>query len=132
MAHAAFPPTAVSGVRLAFEPGRDRTTVPVRSAVFGMTVALAAVMAAVVFGSSLAHVIADPAVAGWNWDLAIGNPHSGDLSAQTAPRLRHDPDVAGFAATASRPHRLQHLMSRAVWDERQMLDVRRSGRHGIS
>jgi hypothetical protein len=100
MAHAAFPPTAVSGVRLAFEPGRDRTTVPVRSAVFGMTAALAAVMAAVVFGSSLAHVIADPSVAGWNWDLAIGNPHSGDLTAQTAPRLRHDPDVAGFAATA--------------------------------
>jgi hypothetical protein len=100
MAHAAFPPTAVAGVRLAFEPGRDRTAVPVRSAVFGMTAALAAVMAAVVFGSSLAHVIADPAVAGWNWDLAIGNPHSGDLSAQVAPRLRHDPDVAGFAATA--------------------------------
>ena len=100
MAHAAFPPTAVSGIRLALEPGRDRTTVPVRSAIFGMTAALAAVMAAVVFGSSLAHVIADPAVAGWNWDLAIGNPHSGDLSAQTAPRLYHDPAVAGFAATA--------------------------------
>ena len=43
---AGFPPTAVSGVRLAFEPGRDRTAVPVRSAIFGMAVALAAVMAA--------------------------------------------------------------------------------------
>ena len=64
MAHAGFP-AAVSGVRLAFEPGRDRTAVPVRSAIFGTTAALAAVLAAVVFGSSLAHVIADPAVTGW-------------------------------------------------------------------
>lgn len=100
MAHAGFPPAAVSGVRLAFEPGRDRTAVPVRSAIFGTTAALAAVLAAVVFGSSLAHVIADPAVAGWAWDLAVGNPHYGDISAQAEHKLRENPDVAGFAATA--------------------------------
>jgi hypothetical protein len=100
MAGRGFPPTAVSGVRLAFEPGRDRTAVPIRSAIFGMAVALATVMAALVFGSSLAHVIDDPVVAGWNWDVAVGNPHSGDISAQIQPRLRKDPDVAGFTATA--------------------------------
>ena len=106
MAHRGFPPTAVSGVRLAFEPGRDRTAVPVRSAIAGMAVALAAVMAALVFGSSLAHVIDDPAVAGWNWDVAVGNPHSGDTSAQTEPQLRKNPDVAGFTATAMGDGRL--------------------------
>jgi predicted lysophospholipase L1 biosynthesis ABC-type transport system permease subunit len=100
MAHAGFPPTAVSGVRLAFEPGRDRTAVPVRSAIVGTTAALAAVMAAVVFGSSLAHVIADPAAAGWTWDLVVGSPHSGDISAQTERKLRQNPDVSGFAMTA--------------------------------
>ena len=100
MAGRGFPPTAVAGVRLAWEPGRDRTAVPVRSAILGMAVALAAVMAALVFGSSLAHVIDDPVIAGWNWDVAVGNPHSGDISAQTEPRLRKDPDVAGFTATA--------------------------------
>jgi hypothetical protein len=100
MARGGFPPAAVAGVRLAFEPGRDRTSVPVRSAIAGMAVALAAVMAALVFGSSLAHVIDDPAVAGWNWDVAVGNPHSGDTSAQTEPQLRKNPDVAGFTATA--------------------------------
>jgi len=99
MAGRGYPPTAVSGVRLAFEPGRDRTAVPVRMAILGMAVALAAVMAALVFGSSLAHVIDDPVIAGWNWDVAVGNPHSGDISAQTEPRLRKDPDVAGFTAT---------------------------------
>jgi hypothetical protein len=100
MAGRGFPPAAVSGVRLAFEPGRDRTAVPVRSAIFGMAVALAAVMTALVFGSSLAHVIDDPVVAGWNWDVAVGSPHSGDTSGQTVPKLRHNRDVAGLTATA--------------------------------
>ena len=100
LAHRGFPPTAVSGVRLAFEPGRDRSAVPVRSAILGMVVALAAVMAALVFGSSLAHVISDPEVAGWNWDVAIGNPHSGNTSAQTVPKLRANPHVTGLTATA--------------------------------
>ena len=100
MAGAGFPPTAVAGTRLAFEPGRDRTAVPVRSAIFGMTVALAAVIAALVFASSLGHVINDPVVAGWNWDVAVGNPHSDDLGAQSERGLRKDPDVAGFSATA--------------------------------
>ena len=100
MPGAGFPPTAVAGTRLAFEPGRDRTAVPVRSAIFGMTVALAAVIAALVFASSLGHVINDPVVAGWNWDVAVGNPHSDDLGAQIEPGLHKDPDVAGFSATA--------------------------------
>jgi hypothetical protein len=100
LAHRGFPPTAVSGVRLAFEPGRDRSAVPVRSAILGMVVALAAVMAALVFGSSLAHVISDPVVAGWNWDVAVGNPHSTSPSAQTVPKLRANPQVTGFTGTA--------------------------------
>jgi hypothetical protein len=100
LAHLGFPPTAVSGVRLAFEPGRDRSAVPVRSALLGMVVALAAVMTVLVFGSSLAHVISTPVLAGWNWDVAVGNPHSGDTRAQTVPKLRANPHVTGFTATA--------------------------------
>ena len=100
LARQGFPPSAVSGVRLAFEPGRGAAAVPVRSAVLGMTVALAAVMAALVFGSSLDNVISNPVIAGWNWTVAVGNPHAGDTSAQMEPRLRADPDVSGFTATA--------------------------------
>jgi len=100
MARQGFPSPAVTGIRLAFEPGSDRTAVPVRSAVLGTALALGAVIAALVFGSSLAHVIDDPRLAGWNWDVAVGNPHSGDTSAQTIPRLRADASLAGFTATA--------------------------------
>ncbi len=100
LARRGFPVPAVTGIRLAFEPGSDRTAVPVRSAVLGTALALAAVIAALVFGASLAHVIGDPRLAGWNWDVAVGNPHSRDTSAQTIPKLRADAGLAGFTATA--------------------------------
>ena len=100
MARRGFPSPAVTGIRLAFEPAGDRTPVLVRSAVLGTALALAAVIAALVFGASLAHVIGDPRLAGWNWDVAVGNPHSGDTAARTIPKLRANASVAGFTATA--------------------------------
>ena len=100
MARRGAPPAAVSGLRFAFEPGADPSAVPVRSAVLGTVLALAAVIAALVFGASLTHLISDPRIVGWNWDVAVGNPHSGDTSAQTEPRLGANPDIAGFTATA--------------------------------
>jgi hypothetical protein len=93
-------PAAVSGIGLAFAPGRGRSAVPVRAAIVGMAAALAAVLAALVFGSSVSHVIGDPAIAGWDWDVTVGNPHSGDVSAQAVPRLRADGFVSGFTVTA--------------------------------
>jgi FtsX-like permease family len=99
-------PAAVSGIQLAFEPGRGRSAVPVRAAIAGMAAALAAVLAALVFGSSVSHVIGDPAVAGWDWDVTVGNPHSGDISAQAVPRLRADTFVSGFTVTAMGDARL--------------------------
>jgi putative ABC transport system permease protein len=93
-------PAAASGIQLAFEPGRGRAAVPVRAAIVGMAAALAAVLAALVFGASVSHVIGDPAVAGWDWDVTVGNPHSGDISAQAVPRLRADTFVSGFTVTA--------------------------------
>ena len=100
MGRRGFPSPAVTGIRLAFEPSGDRTPVLVRSAVLGTVLALAAVTAALVFGASLAHVIGDPRLAGWNWDVAVGNPHSGDTAAQTIPKLRANASLAGFTATA--------------------------------
>jgi hypothetical protein len=93
-------PAAMSGIRLAFETGRGRAAVPVRAAIVGMAAALAAVLAALVFGSSVSHMIGDPAVAGWDWGVTVGNPHSGDVSAQAVPRLRADAFVSGFTVTA--------------------------------
>ena len=59
------------GVRMAFEPGRGRTAVPVRSALAGTIVAVAAVVAAVVFGSSLIALVGTPHQYGQNWDQEL-------------------------------------------------------------
>src|SRR3984957_12907037 len=88
-------PAAMSGIRMAFQPGLGRAAVPARASVAGIVAALAAVLAALVFASSLSHVIGDPAVVGWDWDVTVGNPHSGDVAAQAVPLLRADGFVSG-------------------------------------
>jgi FtsX-like permease family len=93
-------PAAMSGIRMAFEPGRGRAAVPARAAIAGIVAALAAVLAALVFASSLSYVIGDPAVVGWDWDVTVGNPHSGDVYQQAVPQLRADSFISGFTATA--------------------------------
>jgi hypothetical protein len=86
------------GVRMAFEPGRGRTAVPVRSALMGTTVAIAAVVAALVFGTSLIALVSTPARYGQNWDqeLDLG---FGAVPARLGARiLSAEPAVAGYAA----------------------------------
>jgi MacB-like periplasmic core domain len=65
------------GVRMAFEPGHGRTAVPVRSALAGTTVAVAAVVAAMVFGASFLKLVSTPHLYGQNWahelDLRVGS-----------------------------------------------------------
>jgi FtsX-like permease family len=65
------------GVRMAFEPGHGRTAVPVRSAVAGTMVALAALVGAVVFGASFLGLVGSPHLYGQNWsqqlDLQVGS-----------------------------------------------------------
>ena len=59
--------TGAIGVRMALEPGRGRTAVPVRSALAGTAVAVAAVVAAAVFGTSLLGLVGVPHRYGQNW-----------------------------------------------------------------
>ena len=63
--------TATVGVRLALEPGRGRTAVPVRSALAGTALSIAAVAAAFTFGANLVHLVGTPRLYGKTWDVAI-------------------------------------------------------------
>ncbi len=65
------PATSVIGLRLALEPGRGRTAVPVRSALVDSVIAVAAVAAAFTFGSNLIHLVRTPVLYGQTWDVAI-------------------------------------------------------------
>jgi hypothetical protein len=73
LAGAGVPPTGVVGVRLALEPGRGRTAMPVRATTLAAVVAAAALAAALTLGASLDHFLRTPRLYGWNWDVGIGD-----------------------------------------------------------
>jgi ABC-type antimicrobial peptide transport system permease subunit len=86
------------GVRMAFEPGRGRTAVPVRSALAGSVIAVAAVVAAGVFGASLVSLLGTPRAYGQNWD-AVTDLGFGGVSQQMADTfLTATPSIAQYAA----------------------------------
>jgi ABC-type lipoprotein release transport system permease subunit len=64
-------PSLTTGLRMAFEPGRRATAIPVRSALLGATVGTLGVTAVLVFGASLDHLAETPRLYGWGWDTAV-------------------------------------------------------------
>jgi MacB-like periplasmic core domain/FtsX-like permease family len=101
LSRAGAPPSAVAGVRMALDPGRGSTAVPVRTALVGVTVAVAAIAASLTFATSLDRLVRSPALQGWNWDVVVGNPHGeADLSGAARPLLAANPLVEGFSSIA--------------------------------
>lgn len=87
-ANASLPVSAVTGIRLALEPGTGRNSVPVRSAILGTVVALMIVTATITFGASLHTLVAKPSLYGWNWTYEMnGGGGLGDIPAQPAAKL---------------------------------------------
>jgi ABC-type antimicrobial peptide transport system permease subunit len=71
LARAGMPVTTVAGVRLAFDPGKGRTAVPVRSALLGLGLSVAAITAAATFGANLLHLVHTPRLYGQSWDAEV-------------------------------------------------------------
>ena len=90
-----LPASAGIGVRMALEPGRGRTAVPVRSGTIGLALALAAITAVFTFGSNLTTLVRTPRLFGWNWDAMVGSPFG--FSAVPVDFLKKVPGVATVA-----------------------------------
>jgi hypothetical protein len=101
LAATGLPPTAVTGTRLALEPGRGRTAVPVRSALTTMAAAVCALTVAVTFGASLLRLVGDPRAYGVTWDLQVGNFADERGPQQAARKLAGNPAVAAYRGAAS-------------------------------
>jgi ABC-type lipoprotein release transport system permease subunit len=86
-------PAAVVGIRMALEPGRGRTAVPVRSAVFSATLGVAALSASLVFAASLHHLLDTPRLSGYTWDVYVAGEGQQE---QVAAAFRADPKLAGY------------------------------------
>ncbi len=81
LAVAGAPLAAVTGLRFALAPGRGRDSLPVRSALLGLAVAVAAVGAAVTFGANLLRLVDTPALYGQTWDASF-DAQFGTVTAQ--------------------------------------------------
>jgi ABC-type lipoprotein release transport system permease subunit len=98
LAGTGVPPTAVIGVRLALEPGRGRSAVPVRAALAGAVAAVCAVTAAAGFGASLTRLVSTPPDYGAAWDVAVGGFAPTAAAEPVAGQLLANPEVAAVAA----------------------------------
>jgi ABC-type antimicrobial peptide transport system permease subunit len=85
------------GARMALEPGHGRTAVPVRSALAGSVVAIAALVAAAIFGASLASLVGTPGRYGQNWDAELNTGFAAVPAALGAKVLSSVPGVTGYA-----------------------------------
>ena len=94
---------------MALEPGRGRTSVPVRSTVFGAAVGLAALVTAFTFGASLTHFLHTPRLVGWNWSGTIGDDFDGEDAGRVLPILNRDPNIAEISGGGDANARINGL-----------------------
>ncbi|HVJ95731.1 MAG TPA: FtsX-like permease family protein, partial [Acidimicrobiia bacterium] len=95
------------GVRWALQPGRGATAVPIRSAIAGVALGVAGIVAVAGFAEGLERLTHEPARNGFGWDVGITgeradepeakNPDDPALLARHADRIAADPAVDGVA-----------------------------------
>jgi hypothetical protein len=100
-ARAGLAPSATSGLRMALEPGRGRTAVPVRSAYLGATFGVLGLIAVLVFATSLDHLVATPHLYGWNWDFSSSDVNFQNRCGSDDFGLAREPGVTSVAAVCT-------------------------------
>ncbi len=88
-------PATATGLRMALEPGRGRTSVPVRSTILAVALGVASVVGSVVVGQSLSHLVETPALTGFTYDAVLPDEDrtTPEGSAQRLARLKQLPFV---------------------------------------
>ena len=69
---------ATIGGRLALDNGRGRRGIPLRSAVSGVVLGVAGVVAVTTFGAGLTRLGHEPSRYGWAWDVAVSGERASD------------------------------------------------------
>jgi hypothetical protein len=89
--------TGSIGVRMAFEPGHGRSAVPVRSSLAVTAVAVASLLASLVFGASLITLIDTPHRYGQNWSQELDLQFAGVPATMISKIMATQPAVRGYA-----------------------------------
>ena len=85
------------GGRLALDPGRGPTAVPVRSTLTALVTAVAAAALSMSFVASLDHLTNTPRLYGWEWDALIGGLGVPDISDYLTDGLEQNLAVENIA-----------------------------------
>jgi ABC-type lipoprotein release transport system permease subunit len=96
-AQAGAPPSAVTGLRMAFESWPPRAAASARLAMVGGVAAVAAVAASLTFAASLEGLVRSPHLQGWNWDVVVGNAHDVADIMPKSGLLAGNPHVGGYS-----------------------------------
>ena len=107
LARAGLSPSAVAGVRMALEPGRGRTAVPVRSTLLAAVAGVAAITAALTITASADRLLDTPHLFGHDWDAVIGSGASPTFSERFVAGLRADRSIAQLAGATVREARVE-------------------------
>ncbi|MCU1430363.1 MAG: hypothetical protein JWL83_4363 [Actinomycetia bacterium] len=99
-AHAEVPPLLpapiATGVRFALDRGQGSSSLPLRSTLLGVVVAISALVASMVYGAGLAHFTSTPRLYGWVWDFQVEPGDPAQVPA-VAHALARDPSVKAYA-----------------------------------
>jgi hypothetical protein len=90
------PPSAIIGVRNAFERRGGRGTVPVGSALLGTIFAVIALCGTAVFGASLSHLTATPRLYGDTFQLNFTDPNGAGPDAVLLGSLEHNRAISAI------------------------------------
>ncbi len=107
---AGAPPTAVVGVRRVLERGQGRNAVPVGTALVATVLAVLALAATAVFGTSLSHLTSTPALYGQPFDVEFdGLPQQQPLvMGRLLSQLRADRGIRDITLGASQELQINH------------------------
>ena len=94
LARTGLSPSRTAGVRMALEPGRGRSAIPVGSTLVAAVAGVAAVATAFVITASMDHLLSTPRLYGQNWDAVIGNDAEARNPRRLEAELRADRSIA--------------------------------------
>src|SRR5262249_12695867 len=88
-------PARLVGVHFAVDRSSDGGGIPDRTAVVGVALAMAAIVATLMFAASTRHLLTTPSAYGWTWDVQFGTDHLDDVA--------HLPGIAGVSSVLVAP-----------------------------
>jgi hypothetical protein len=97
VAQSGAPAPVTVGVAFAVGSGRSSGAAPARTAVIGCVVAIAGVVAAMVFAASMGRLLDTPERYGWEWSAVVGPEQDGRASRAALAALLDDADVEASA-----------------------------------